>query len=733
LLATKLAPPLRRGLMHRRRLVQVLDGAARHRLTLLVAPAGWGKTSLLADWHTTGRRQRVGWLALDPEDSDPVRFWNYLISAVRAVLPGVGERALATLSIRGRALYDAALPALINDLATLDEDVHLVLDDYHVLTDPELHRSVAYLLAHQPPRLHLMIATRSDPPLPFARLRAHGEILEIRAKDLAFTDTEATTMLNGALALGLDVADVKRLSARTEGWAAGLYLAGLSLREHPDRAAFVAEFHGTDRFVLDFLGSEVLASQPADLRTFLLETSILPRLSASLCQAVTGRADSAVALERIERSNLFLVPLDSERHWFRYHRLFGELLRHELGVAEPQRVPELHRRAAAWFRAAGQVSEAIDHAAAAGDVDGAAELVAGHWNTWFNAGRLATVEGWLDRLPPGAQLADPRLCVAQAWLLLDTGRLDAVDRWLAGAEAAAADPADAVTLREIAVLRTVHRFKIGDVGASHLAARRVLELIHGEVCFAGTVAYALLGVTLFWKGELAAALRPLTEAVALARRTGNLLGETYALSYLALTHAEQGEVGEGRRVAGAALSRSAEPLVAEHFVTGLGHLAQALALAATGQVEQAAAAAARAVQLARRGGGRLELGLALATHAQALLAAGEDGAPMLAEAKRIVRACRDPGWLPELLTRLSRATTPVGPRLVPDGTAVVAFSDRERQLLPLLAGTLSQREIGAVLHLSLNTVKTHSRMLYRKLGASSRADAVQRARRIGLL
>jgi len=379
------------------------------------------------------------------------------------------------------------------------------------------------------------------------------------------------------------------------------------------------------------------------------------------------------------------------------------------------------------------VSEAIDHAAAAGDVDGAAELVAGHWNTWFNAGRLATVEGWLDRLPPGVQLADPRLCVAQAWLLLDTGRLDAVDRWLAGAEAAAADPADAVTLREIAVLRTVHRFKIGDVGASHLAARRVLELIHGEVCFAGTVAYALLGVTLFWKGELAAALRPLTEAVALARRTGNLLGETYALSYLALTHAEQGEVGEGRRVAGAALSRSAEPLVAEHFVTGLGHLAQALALAATGQVEQAAAAAARAVQLARRGGGRLELGLALATHAQALLAAGEDGAPMLAEAKRIVRACRDPGWLPELLTRLSRATTPVGPRLVPDGTAVVAFSDRERQLLPLLAGTLSQREIGAVLHLSLNTVKTHSRMLYRKLGASSRADAVQRARRIGLL
>ncbi|MGH3768574.1 MAG: sigma-70 family RNA polymerase sigma factor [Pseudonocardiaceae bacterium] len=370
LLATKLAPPLRRGLMHRRRLVDALDDAARHRLTLLVAPAGWGKTSLLADWHTAGRRDRVGWLALDPEDSDPVRFWTYLIAAVRTVLPGVGERALSTLGVRGRALLDAALPALINDLAALDEDVHLVLDDYHVLTDPELHRSVAYLLAHQPPRLHLVIAARHDPPLPVGRLRVHGEMLEIRSADLAFTDTEATTMLNGSLALGLEVADVERLSARTEGWA-------------------------------------VLAAQPAELRTFMLETSVLSRLSAPLCQAVTGRADSAALLERIARSNLFLVPLDSDRQWMRYHRLFGELLHHELNVTDPKCLPELHRRAAAWFRAAGEVREAIDHALAAGDVGDAAKLIGGHWNAWFNAGRLPTVEAWLDRLPIPAQ-APPR-------------------------------------------------------------------------------------------------------------------------------------------------------------------------------------------------------------------------------------------------------------------------------------------------------------------------------------
>lgn len=737
LLATKLHPPVRRGLMHRRRLVQALDGAARHQLTLLVAPAGWGKTSLLADWHATGHRDRdrdrIGWLALDPEDNDPVRFWSYLVAAVRTVLPDAGADALATLGMRGRVLLDAVVPSLLNDVATSGEDVYLVLDDYHVVTDPDLHRSVAYLLAHQPPGLHLVLATRSEPPLPFGRLRAHGELLEIRAADLAFTDTEAATMLNGgALALGLDAADVERLSRRTEGWAAGLYLAGLSLREHTDRTAFLNEFAGTDRFVLDFLGSEVLAAQPQDLRTFLLETSILSRLSAELCQAVTGRADSAALLERIERSNLFLVPLDSERRWFRYHRLFGELLRHELSVTEPQRLPGLHRRAAAWFRSVGEVGAAISQAAAAGDVSDAVELIATHWNTWFNAGRLATVDSWMDRLPAAALLADSRTCVARAWLLLDAGRLDDVDRWLTAADTAA-DPADAVALRDIAVLRAVQRFKIGDVGASHTAARRVLELNRGEACFAATVAHALLGVTLFWRGEAAAAVRPLTIAVALARRTGNLLGETYALGYLALTHIENGAVDDAQQVAGKALSQAAEPGVAEHFVTGLPRLAQALALAATGQVESAAPAAARAVQLARRGAGRLEIALALATHAQALAAAGSDGAPALAEARRVARACRDPGWLPERLARLGRAIAPAGQRAATDGDSTVTLSERERELLPLLAGTLSQREIGAVLHVSLNTIKTHSRLLYRKLGASSRADAVQRARQIGLL
>lgn len=332
-----------------------------------------------------------------------------------------------------------------------------MLDDYHVLTEPAVHRSLSYLLEHQPPQLHVVIATRSDPPLPLGRLRAAGGLLEIRAADLGFTDEEANRLLNDSLQLGLPEDHLARLGRRTEGWAAGLYLAGLSLRRRSDRAEFIEEFTGTDRYVLDYLGAEVPATFPAERRDFLLETSILPRMTAQLCQAVTGRADSAGWLERIERANLFLVPLDEGREWYRYHHLFVELLRHELALTAPQRVPELHRRAAAWFGARGELTAAIDPTVAAGDLDAAAEL--------------------------------------------------------------AADDQDLTVRRDVAVVRAVHRFKVGDVGASHAAARRVLELNRGEVCFAATVAHCLLGATLLWRGDPALAIRPLVEAVQLARRT----------------------------------------------------------------------------------------------------------------------------------------------------------------------------------------------------------------------
>lgn len=734
LLATKLHPPVRRGLVTRPRLVDRLRPTER-RITVLEAPAGWGKTSLLTDWAASAAGGlRVAWVALDGGDNDPVLFWSYVLAALRTCTPAVSDRPLAALRAGARALREAALPLLVNDLVAAPDPLVLVLDDYHVIAEPDVHETLALLLDRLPPPLHVVVAGRADPPLPLGRLRAAGELTRLRTDDLAFTVGEVGRFLNDVHGLGLAAADVARLARRTEGWPAGLALAAASLAERArggDLAAFLDDFTGTDRYVLDYLCTEVLAGLPEKLRGFLLRTSILRRLSAPLCEAVTGRTDAADILDRLERAGVFLVPLDGERRWYRHHRLFGELLRHELARAEPAFVPELHRRAAGALVAVGAVGDAIEHLVAAGDALEAAELVAGHWNDWFNSARLATVTAWLDALPPAVVRADPRLCTARAWLALDLARLDDVDAWISTGDAAA-EPDDTSALRDLAVVRTVHRFKIGDVGAAQAAARRVLELSGAGPSFAVTVAHLLLGLTAYWRGDATTARRALGEAVRLARRTGNALAETYGLGYLGLVAVDDGALDDARRMVPVGLERLTEPAVAEHFVAALPQMARSALLAATGRTGAATEAAVRAVDLARRGAGRLELALALALRAQTAVMGGRDAAPMLDEARALVRRCPDPGWLPARLAKVQRAQPVRAPGPAPRSDGTVALSERERELLPLLAGTLSQREIGAVLHVSLNTVKTHSRMLFRKLGVSSRAEAVSRARELGI-
>jgi LuxR family maltose regulon positive regulatory protein len=451
-------------------------------------------------------------------------------------------------------------------------------------------------------------------------------------------------------------------------------------------------------------------------------------MAPDLCAAVTGRADSAAVLTHLERTNGFLVALDDRQEWFRYHRLFGDLLRHELSLAAPERIQELHQRAARWLRESGDVPEAIEHFLAGGDGESAAELVLAHWTSYFNAGHLRTVERWLEMLPPGRVERDAGLCLARTWVLLDQGRLDVASTWVSCAEQAATGPE---TAREAALARAVHRFKIGDVGACHAAARRVLELGAGAG-FGDTVARCIFGVSLFWRGDASAAVRALTEAVRSARGADNQLAEVYALGYLAAAHLHDGALTEGRRVVDLAMEKVVEPAVSEHFVAALPHTAHAALLSASGQLDGAEPAAARAVDLARRGAGRLEIGFVLANQAQIQIAAGQDGTAALDHARQVVRACPDPGWLPERLAGLRRSLRTAAPRPVAgDGTS--ALSEREAALLPLLAGTLSLREIGAVMHVSVNTVKTHSRLLYRKLDVTSRDDAVHRARQLGLL
>jgi LuxR family transcriptional regulator, maltose regulon positive regulatory protein len=426
LLATKLHIPRRRpGFLARPRLTQRLaDGTARE-LVLVCTPAGFGKTTLLADWARGGQRP-VAWLSLDEADNDPVRFWRHVAAALDGALPGVAGRVTGLLEGLRSGSFQA-VATLVNELADSADEVVLVLDDYHLIQAQSVHGSLGFLLEHLPASLRLVVASRADPPLPLARLRARGQLTELRAGDLRFTPEEVAELLRTAVGSELPEAAVAALGDRTEGWVAGLQLAALSLRGRSDITAFVEGFSGSHRHVLDYLAEEVLDRQPEPLRAFLLETSVLGRLSGPLCDAVTGRSDSQTLLEQVERANLFLVPLDEVRRWWRYHHLFGDLLRARLNQEQPKRVPALHQAAAAWSERQGLVDDAIRHALAAGDAVWAARLIERHFDDLLRRSEDATLHRWLQALPAEVVRSRPRLCLAQALWAWIGGHLEAVE------------------------------------------------------------------------------------------------------------------------------------------------------------------------------------------------------------------------------------------------------------------------------------------------------------------
>jgi LuxR family maltose regulon positive regulatory protein len=457
LLATKLhVPRPQPGFVPRRRLTEALgEGLARGRV-LVCAPAGFGKTALLADW-ARGAKRPVAWLGLDGGDSDPARFWRYAAAALDQALPGLAGR----VGPPPPRAFEGLLTALINELAADPgpDEVLLVLDDYHLVDSGLVHESVAFLLENLPPGLRVVISGRADPPLPLARLRARGQLAELRAADLRFTPEEAAALLGEAAGPGLPGTAVTALVARTEGWAAGLQLAGLSLRGHADAAGFAAAFGGSHRFVLDYLADEVLDGQPGPVRAFLLETSVLDRLSGELCDAVTGRAGSQAMLQDIERAGLFLVPLDEVRGWWRYHQLFADLLRARLRAEQPGRVQALHRAAAAWCEEHDLADDAVRHALAAGDPAWAARLVERHVETLLGRSEGATLRRWLSALPPQSVRDRPRLCLAQAYGAAQGFQTEALEALLDDAERAFAvsgdEPYEDPAGRPVSVLANV--------------------------------------------------------------------------------------------------------------------------------------------------------------------------------------------------------------------------------------------------------------------------------------
>jgi len=435
LLATKTTVPrLREGRVGRPRLVERLRAATVREFVLVCAPAGFGKSTLLADWVQVDRRP-VAWLSLDEGDNDPVRFWRHIAAAMDRARPGVAERASLLVGDPTSSSFMPAVTALVNDLAESAEDVVLVVDDYHLIHAQHVHRSVEFLLEHLPGSLRLVVASRSDPPLPLARLRARGQSAELRAADLRFTLAEAAQLMAASTGLDLPEDVVGALGERTEGWVAGLQLAALSLQGRRDVEGFVAEFSGSHRYVLDYLTEEVLDRQPPDIRTFLLETSVLDRLSGALCDAVLERRDSQLLLESVERANLFLLPLDDERRWWRYHHLFADLLRSRLAREDPTRAAALHHAAAGWYERQGLPDDAIGHALAGGDQEWAAQIVETQLERQlWRSNESATLDRWLTALSPEVVRGHARLVLGQAIVAVLGGRLDDVESLLAVVE-----------------------------------------------------------------------------------------------------------------------------------------------------------------------------------------------------------------------------------------------------------------------------------------------------------
>ncbi|OBF36116.1 helix-turn-helix transcriptional regulator [Mycobacterium sp. ACS1612] len=738
LLGTKLhVPAVGAHLLERPGLLEALSAGRTRRLTLLSAPVGWGKTTLLAQWACSNVEcQGFSWLSLDRSDNDPVWFWMYVVAALQKISPAIGVRAVELL-VMGADPIQVVLPTLMNDLDSFAEPMVLVLDDYHLVLNRAVHEQLAFVIDRMPANMHVVVATRSDPMLPLARLRACGDLTEMRSDDLRFSSEEAGRLLSDVLALDVAQADIELLHRRTEGWAAGLYLAALSVAGRADAAGFLRTFAGDNRHIVDYLMTEVLDGQPPHLRGFLLRTSVLDRLNGPLCDAVLQTCGSAAVLERAERENLFVVPMDASRRWYRYHHLFGELLRAELSRSEPDLVNILHRRAAAWFEGEGLIDEAVRHLVAAGDVAGSADLIAADWINEFNNGGLSTVSGWLDLLPERTIRQDPRLSVARAWIALNVGRFDDARYWIHVVEnESAADTADDPGIgAQLVVLHEVHAFKTGDVTGALEAACRAKTLDFKNAQQARSAACSIYGSALYFSGSIGEAQAAFRDAAQLAEKLGDRRRGIYSLGYLSLIAAESGQLAEAehqiRRATGIATNLAS----GEHFVNAIVSLAAAMILDGRGQKAAAADAAERAVSLARAGAGFLELAKALVVRAAIAEDLGDHQTVTASrmEADTLLRRCADADIARTMLTSSPRsACVAARPRNRSDAV-VEELTAKEHEVLRLLATRLSRREIGQRLYVSINTVKSHQRGLYRKLGVENRAVAVKRGHELGLL
>lgn len=569
LLRTKLyAPAFGPKIVPRPRLIERLQEGLSRKLTLVAAPAGFGKSTLVSEWGAIAK-QPIAWLSLDAEDNDPIRFLTYLVSALQTVAPTIGQGVLQMLQTPqpppDQVGREALLTALLNDITTLSDRFLLVLDDFHSIDTGEqrgaVEAALAFLLDHLPPQLHLVIVTREDPQLPLARLRARGQMTEVRAADLRFTEAEAADFFNRVMGFHLTAADIIALENRTEGWIAGLQLAALSMQGQQDVAGFIRAFAGDNRYIVDYLIEEVLHRQPESVRSFLLHTAILERLNGGLCDAVTGQPGGKERLALLQRGNFFLIPLDDKGHWYRYHHLFADVLAMYLTTEQPDQVAVLHRRASEWYEQHGSLADAIRHALAAADFVRAADLVERAWLGVRKNRQEDVFLGWLKVLPTALLHQRPVLGAAYAHVLLATGKIEGIEEWLQRAEQwldTAAQPTGSpiVVVQEefrrlpgtIALARAGLAMAQGNVSLTVTYAHQVLDLAPEEDYLTRGGAAGFLGLAAWTNGDLATAYQTFAEGMASLQKAGNIADAVNGTITLAAIRMAQGRLHQALRL-----------------------------------------------------------------------------------------------------------------------------------------------------------------------------------------
>ncbi|HEY7692983.1 MAG TPA: LuxR C-terminal-related transcriptional regulator [Gaiellaceae bacterium] len=730
LLETKLHPPsLRSHTVMRDRLVERLRAESGVKLVLVAAPAGYGKTTLLGSWRgLESKRRPVAWLTLDESDNDPVVLWSQVHEAIKRVCPAF-DVSVTPERVGAARIPDVVLPRIVNGLAD-QTDAVLVLDDFHLLSSGPARDGVSWLVEHAPSSFQLVLSSRSEPALPLAALRAHGQLIEVRADELGFTLEEADALLNGQFELDLESEVLGGLVDRTEGWPTGLYLAALSMRGVKDPRAFASDFGGRNRYVVDFLVDEVLDAHDAQTQELMLRSSILERMSGPLCDAVLEREGSAELLADLARRNLFLLPLDDRGEWYRFHHLFAQLLRVELEAREPGLGPNLHQRAFEWHRDHGSTGEALTHALDAGAFPEAIALVTRAWRATVSTGRRATALAWLERFPPELSSRDPQLLLMAAWMLSEAGRRDEAAAAIADLERlewpCRGVLPDGFSSLEASLATLRAWFPWGDVGAGYAQALRAAELQTQEAPAWAAVCWAL-GIGCYYRGDGESADRWFDETAEVGQATERWLSATSALAYRSFLAGERGQIAEQHLLA----ERAAE-LARAHGTDGVRgevHIAMGVSLAARGEPREALFHLAHGVAVLRSSGEPIQLANGLICQARVLLGARrrDEAAAAIGEAKKIVDSAPDPGILRGRLQAVEQAPRSRKRRQAAD------LSDRELDVLRMLGGPLSERDIGRELYLSHNTVHSHTRSIYRKLGVSSRKQALLLARELGLL